>query len=354
MKNKSDSSHSFSFTKRVLVVSAIVFSTILLLLFFGHVFKVLLFILAAILFACFFRGIAGWITDYGNISMNWALGLATIGVLGIVILANWLLIPQVVSQANNLADQLPSAVENARRFLENKWWGQQLMSQIPENPQQFLADSSGFAMQTFGLLSSTFGILADMYVIFIIGIFIMISPAPYVNGLVSLIPSSGQDRAVEIIREVYTVLQRWLTGKLLSMLIVAILTAIGLYAMGMPLVLFLSVFAGLMAFIPNFGPIIALIPALLVAMTQSPAMALYVLLLYIAVQIIESNLITPFIQREMVSLPLAIIIVAQVVLGILVGGLGLILATPIVAVVVVLVRMLYIQDALGQKVVQKY
>jgi predicted PurR-regulated permease PerM len=83
-------------------------------------------------------------------------------------------------------------------------------------------------------------------------------------------------------------------------------------------------------------------------------MALYVLLLYIAVQIIESNLITPFIQREMVSLPLAIIIVAQVVLGILVGGLGLILATPIVAVVVVLVRMLYIQDALGQKVVQKY
>ena len=286
--------------------------------------------------------------------MNWALALATIGVLGIVILANWLLIPQVVSQANNLADQLPSAVENARRFLENKWWGQQLMSQIPENPQQFLADSSGFAMQTFGLLSSTFGILADMYVIFIIGIFIMISPAPYVNGLVSLIPSSGQDRAVEIIREVYTVLQRWLTGKLLSMLIVAILTAIGLYAMGMPLVLFLSVFAGLMAFIPNFGPIIALIPALLVAMTQSPTTALYVLILYMAVQIIESNLITPFIQREMVSLPLAIIIVAQVVLGILVGGLGLILATPIVAVVVVLVRMLYIQDALGQKVVQKY
>jgi predicted PurR-regulated permease PerM len=133
------------------------------------------------------------------------------------------------------------------------------------------------------------------------------------------------------------------------MLIVTILTAIGLYAMGMPLVLFLSVFAGVMAFIPNFGPIIALIPALLVAMTQSPTTALYVLILYMAVQVIESNLITPFIQREMVALPLAVIIVAQVVLGILVGGLGLILATPIVAIAMVLVRMLYIQDVLARR-----
>jgi predicted PurR-regulated permease PerM len=104
-----------------------------------------------------------------------------------------------------------------------------------------------------------------------------------------------------------------------------------------------------MAFIPNFGPIIALIPALLVAMTQSPTTALYVLILYMAVQVIESNLITPFIQREMVALPLAVIIVAQVVLGILVGGLGLILATPIVAIAMVLVRMLYIQDVLARR-----
>ena len=353
MDKKSDPAKGNSFSRHVLAGSAIVFTIVLLLLFFGYVFKVLLFVLAAILFAGFFRHIAGWIQSVSGLPMKGALGIAIVGILGLIVLANWLFIPQVVSQANTLADQLPAAFENAKQFLGNRWWGQELMSQIPEDPQKFISGNSDFAKQTFGVLSSTFGVLADIYIILIIGIFIMFNPSPYVNGLVSLVPSDGQDRALEIIRKVYSVLQRWLMGKLLSMLVVAILTAIGLWIMGMPMVLFLSIFAGLMAFIPNFGPIIALIPAVLVAIIQSPATALYVIILYMTVQVIESNLITPFIQREMVSLPLAVIIVAQVVLGILVGGLGLIFATPIVAAVMVLIRMLYIEDVLGQQVVQK-
>src|SRR5699024_1548219 len=225
----------------------------------------------------------------------------------------------------------------------------QLISRLPEDPQQFLKTHSAWAQETFGVLSSTFGVLADVYIVALIGLFFMFNPVPYVNGLVALVPVSTQGRAREVIREVYTILQRWLMGKLLSMLVVSILTAIGLWLLGMPLVLFLSFLAGILAFIPNFGPILAIIPAILVALMEGPSMVLYVMGLYILVQAIESNLITPFIQREMVYLPLAMIVIAQVVLGILVGGLGLVFATPIMAVVIVLIRMLYVQDVLGQQ-----
>jgi predicted PurR-regulated permease PerM len=350
-QNNGQNGTALSFTQRVLIVVAIVFSAVLLIWFVGSVFKVMLFVLSAILFAGFFRKLADWICSRTPLSMGWCLGISTLGVLILVIVINMLLVPQVATQADALAQKLPSAIENAQQYVETTWWGPQLMNQLPDNPQKFLSENSGVAMQSFGLVSSTFGVLADVYIVFIIGLFIMISPSPYVNGLVSLVPASGQQRSREIIYEVYTILQRWLMGKLFSMLIVAILTAIGLLVLGMPLVLFLSIFAGLLAFIPNFGPIIALIPAVLVALIQSPATALYVLILYIVVQVVESNFITPFIQREMVYMPLALIIIAQVVLGILVGGLGLILATPIMAIVMVLVRMLYIEDVLGQEVV---
>lgn len=350
MDQKSKKTEKFStFSLRVLKVVAIIIPVVLLLFLVAYVFKVLLFVLAAILIASFFRKIAGWIRYFISAPMPAALGLAILMVVILVITVNWLLAPQVIKQANNLIDQLPSAIENTRQYLESHWWGQQLISQLPEDPQQFLKTHSGWALQTFGVLSSTFGILADVYIVALIGLFIMFNPAPYVNGLVALVPVSAQQRAREVIREVYTILQRWLMGKLLSMLVVSVLTAIGLFILGMPLVLFLSILAGTFAFIPNFGPILALIPAVLVAIMQGPSMVLYVIGLYILVQAIESNLITPFIQREMVYLPLAMIVIAQVVLGILIGGLGLVFATPIMAVVIVLIRMLYIQDVLGQQ-----
>lgn len=348
-----NNSNSNSFSMRTLKVVGIILPILLLLFLVGYVFKIVLFTLSAILIASFFRGIASYISDKTGLSVTWSLIATIIGFLIMVSALNWLLVPQVVTQAKNLANQLPDALQSAKDFLNQQWWGRQLTSQIPDDPQKFLSDHSGWALKTFGLVSSTFGVLADLYIIFLISLFIMFNPEPYVNGLVSLVPSGYQGRARDIVYNVYTILQRWLRGKLLSMLIVAALTAIGLYILGLPLVLFLSLLAGVLAFIPNFGPIISLIPAILVAIIQGPVTVLYILIIYALVQAVESNLITPIIQREMVYMPLAMTIIAQVVLGILIGGLGLILATPIVAVLMVLVRMIYIEDVLGQEVVEQ-
>jgi predicted PurR-regulated permease PerM len=133
------------------------------------------------------------------------------------------------------------------------------------------------------------------------------------------------------------------------MLIIGVLTTAGLSILGVPLALSLGIFAALLTFIPNFGPIIAVLPAVLFALVESPTKALYVLALYIGIQMIESYLITPLIERETVSLPPVLTIFFQIFLGVLVGGLGLILATPLLTVIIVLVKMLYIEDILGDK-----
>jgi len=348
--NQPDTNKSDHFYWRVAGIVAIALLSILIILLVGFAFKVLLFVLAGILVACFFRGIAAWIHDQTSLSMNWSLAAAVLVVLIVFTAAYLFLGPKIVEQANQIAQKLPSSLESAEQSLSRYWWGQKLTTLIPENPQEALSESSGWASQTFGLVSSTFGIFADLYIVVLLGTFFMVNPSPYVNGIVHMMPESKEHRTREVIKKVYITLQRWLTGKLLSMLIVAVLTWVGLLLLGVPLPLTLALFAGLLAFIPNFGPIIALIPAVLLGFLEGPTTALYVVILYMGVQVVESNLITPFIQREMVHLPLAMIIIAQVTLGILVGGLGLILATPIVAVLMVFVQMIYIEDMLEKKI----
>jgi predicted PurR-regulated permease PerM len=141
----------------------------------------------------------------------------------------------------------------------------------------------------------------------------------------------------------------WLIGKGASMLFIGVLTWIGLSIIGVPLALTLGLIAGLFSFVPNFGPILSAVPAILLAFIDSPTKALYVLILFVAVQLIESNLVTPLIERRTVELPPVLTIFAQLALTILVGAVGLILATPILAVVMVLVQTIYIQDILGDE-----
>ena len=188
--------------------------------------------------------------------------------------------------------------------------------------------------------------LTDIYVILFLGFLILASPQVYVEGILHLIPKDRRKRGREVLNTLGQTLRSWLSGKLLSMLIVAVLTWIGLLIIGVPLALILAISAGLLAFVPNFGPLAALVLGVLMAATQGPQQMLWTALVYIAVQVIESNLLTPVIQRQKVSLPIAMILFAQLVLGVYTGALGLILATPIFAIVMVLVKMLYVEDVL--------
>ncbi len=216
--------------------------------------------------------------------------------------------------------------------------GQKLLDQL--GSEQQTKKMSGLVQSFF---RSSFGALGDIYVVLFLGIFFTTGAKTYINGFLLLIPPKGRPKAGEVLQELGINLQKWLKGKLLAMLVVAILTAIGLYAFGMPMALALALIAGVLNFIPNFGPIIAMIPAVLIALMQSTTMALLVAALYIVVQVVENNFITPQIQKRLVNIPPAVIILAQLFMGVITGSWGLILATPVVLIVMVILKKLYIK-----------
>jgi predicted PurR-regulated permease PerM len=133
-------------------------------------------------------------------------------------------------------------------------------------------------------------------------------------------------------------LRNWLGGQLVAMVVVGVVTGVGLALLDVPLALSLATIAALLEFIPFLGPIIAAIPAILIAFTVDPMTALYVLLLYVGVQQLEGYVLTPLVQRWAVELPPALGVLSVVVLGVLFGVPGALFAVPLTIVAIVLVR----------------
>ncbi len=332
------------FTERVLIVAAIGSLVILLLLFTGHIFSVILIVIAAVLVAVFFDSMARWLDHRLPISKGWCKLLAVVGFLVVVGSISWALLPYVTGQAQELQQQLPQSVEQVKKQLQQTTLGSQLVQYAEQQDvrERLTSNSKKFFSTVFGV----FGVLADVYIILFMGFLIYAAPQPYLSGIIHLVPKSGRSRAETVLATLGQTLRSWLSGKLLSMLIVAVLTWGGLQIIGLPFAVVLAILAGLLAFVPNFGPLIALITGVLIAATISMQTVLLTAAVYVGVQIIESNLLTPLIQRHKLSLPMAMVLFAQLVMGVFSGALGLILATPIFAIVMILVKTLYVEDAL--------
>jgi predicted PurR-regulated permease PerM len=205
-------------------------------------------------------------------------------------------------------------------------------------------------------ITSTFGVIGNIVIVFGVGLFFAINPSLYTQGLIRMVPIKRRARTATILNQVGTQLEWWFVGQLCSMASIGVLTFIGLSILGIPMALTLGIIAGLMNFIPNFGPILAALPAVLIAFapqagetTLHPGLALWVIGLYVVIQLLEGWVITPFFQQRAVELPPALIIISQVIFGLLLGPLGLVLATPILATLIVLVRLLYVEDILGDR-----
>ncbi|MEK6476053.1 AI-2E family transporter [Catalinimonas sp. 4WD22] len=341
----SSSSESYSFPRKVLVATGIISALVLLILFLGAVFRVILIIIAAILVAAFFRGIGRWIAHRTSLSRGWAVLISVIGFFILLGGIGWALSPYISHQFQELSQQLPNSLQEARQQFRQTSWGDEVIQYLERNDiQQKLQSNSG---RFFSAVFGVFGVLGDIYIILFMGFLITAGPKPYQQGLLHLIPKARRKRAKEVLDTLGVTLRSWLAGKLLSMLIVAVFTWLGLWLIGVPLALILGIIAGILAFVPNFGPLIALLLGVLVAAPLGLHKMLLTALVYIVAQIVESNFLTPMIQRHQISLPMAMVLVAQLVLGVFTGVLGLVLATPIFALVMVAVKMLYVEDVLG-------
>lgn len=334
---ENSSAQNSEYTKRVWIKGGIYALIVILILLFKATFSVLLLILAGALIAIFFRGLSDLICRKTKWKEGICLTIAVLGVLLFVIGLFWLIGAKIQNQITELADTLPKTIQNAKVQISQNSIGKKIIEKASS------ADSMKKA-QTLAatFFKSTFGVLGDVYVILFIGIFFTVSPNIYKKGIVELIPKKGKKKAEDVLDKLGTNLKKWLKGKFFSMAVVFILTAIGLLILGLPMWLALAVIAGIFNFIPNFGPLIAMIPAVLVAFMQGSTTALIVAGMYILIQVIESNFITPLVQQKLISIPPALIIIAQLLISPLTGGWGLVLATPIMLIIMILVKELYV------------
>lgn len=278
-----------------------------------------------------------------------ALPLLLFGIILIMGLVGWLVAPQIAKQTQQLFTEIPNAVERFQSYLQQFSWFNQLLGGIPSF-DKLMQNASGMLSKAGVLFSGTIGVIGNAVIIVFVAIYLAAQPQVYVNGFVTLFPFKKRARVREVMNELGDTLAQWMLGKLLSMIIIGVATALGLSLLGVPLALVLGVIAGTLDFIPYIGPIMAAVPAILLALSESPTLALYVVLLFIGLQVLEGYILLPLIERRTVSLPPALTIAMQVLLGSLFGLSGIALATPFAAVIAVLVVMLYVQDVLGDPV----
>lgn len=206
--------------------------------------------------------------------------------------------------------------------------------------------SLGLAKNFF---ATTFGGLADCLILVVLAAYFALSPEKYRAGAIRLVPIDWREHLSSLLKDSGETLWRWMLGRLLAMAIVGILFGIGLAIIGIPMSVELGIFAALVTFIPNIGGLLAVVPALLLATQQGSTAALSVLALYLAIQFVESYLITPMVQEHQVSLPPAAVILAQILAGLLFGFWGVVFATPMVAVSLLWVKDLYVEGWLEKE-----
>jgi len=342
-----------SYLARVLIAIGVVCLVVLGLALAYFTFDIILLIFAAALLAIFLHGLADILRKWIPLSEGWLILIIAVLLIMIIAGAVAVLAPSVAEQVRVLRIEIPRSAENAGQFLSQYGWGKTLIAQLPSvNDVMAKLDAASVMSRVGGFFSTTVGAVGNVFVTILLAIYFAIEPRYFSIGLTRFFPFERRERVREILDAVYDTLRWWLIGKVASMLFIGVLTWIGLSIIGVPLALTLGLIAGLLSFIPNFGPILSAIPAILLAFIDSPISALYVLGLYGGVQVIESNVVTPIIERETVELAPALTIIFQLSLGAMIGGLGLVLATPLLAVVVVIVKMVYFEDVLGDKLVQ--
>ena len=202
----------------------------------------------------------------------------------------------------------------------------------------------------FGFVSSTIAVVAGLVLILVLAIYIGADPDTYHDGLMKLFPRPWRNRAGEVLTAIATALRKWLVTQLIAMVVIGVVTTVTLLALGVNAAVPLGVIAGLLEFIPTVGPILSAIPAVAMGFVDSPEKALAVIIAYVVIQQMENYLLIPFLMREGVNLPPALTIIAQALMALIFGFLGLLCAVPALAATMVAVKMLYVQDVVGEPV----
>ncbi len=259
-------------------------------------------------------------------------------------LGGYLLLPVLAEQVYQFVSSLPAALSRLAGWVEG------LESRFGVSvPAENLSPSSltdparqllGGALGVFGNVAS---ILGSLVVILLLSFYLTANPTPVVGWVTRLFPPDRRPRARAVLSAVRAGLLYWVKGQLTAMVIIGILWSVALFLIGIPGALFLGILAGLLNFVPYLGPVVAAVPPLLLALTVSPAMVLWVFLSYLAIQTVEGYVVTPLVMERTTSLHPAVVIATIAVLSTAFGLLGTLLAVPATVAAGILVEELWFQ-----------
>lgn len=324
------------FLRRVLIVLSL--SALFFLAW--HLRHLVLMLFGAVVVATIFRTLGDRIGQW----TGWRDGIAVALSIGLIVGAGVALVvlfgTNVTSRMETLADRLPAAWASFEARIGDMGLGEQFRRMVDS-----AGESGSFANFSSALLSIGNGI-AETLVVIVAGIFLATQPRFYRTGAIKLVPPDKRTLVAEAMDESERALHLWLKGQLIAMVVVGLLTGLGLWLLGVPSAFALGLLAGLFEFIPFAGPILSAIPAVLLALAVGPDLALWVALLYFAVQQFEGYVLTPLVQQYAVDLPGVVLLFSLLGFGAIFGTLGIILAAPLSVVMYVLVKRLYVIEAL--------
>lgn len=333
-----------SLARKAFTVTSVVIVTVLLVLLLWRALEVLLLLFAGVLIAVLLRFMSGAISRNTPLNDMWALSLVLALLVGLSAAAVWVVGPDVAVEFQALGSNLQESFDDLNELFRRNALGAWALDNMPKlDPER----AQALWTRIGGIGATVVGAITGFFIVFFVGVFLAYNPRLYVEGLMRLVPLTRRARAAEVLDRVGITLRWWLLGQLISMIMLWLSTWLVLYLLGVPLAFILGLLTGLLTFIPYLGPLIALIPIAMVSFLHSPITGLMAVGGFLVIQNIEGNVLMPIVFEKTVSIPPALTVISQILMASLMGMLGVLLATPLVAVGLVLVRMLYVEDTLG-------
>jgi predicted PurR-regulated permease PerM len=330
-------SNEARFVRQVLIVVAIAAAVLLL----WQLRQVVVLLFGAVMIATIFRAIADLLEKYLRLPERLAVLLSVLLIVAVIAGVIWSIGSQIAAQSQNLANTLPRAAQMIDDRLASIGLGHPV--------SQWMNDAhsgSVIGSNLKNVISSVTFSAASFLIVFFGGIFLAAEPRLYGIGLIKLIPPAKRRLVAEAMTESDRALRLWLKGQLWAMVLIFLMTWGGLSLLRVPSALVLALISGVLEFIPYAGAITSSVPAIMVALVQGPELALWVVGLYVVVHHVEAYVIQPLIQQFAVEIPAVITLFALLAFGLLFGILGILLAAPLAVVTYVLVKRLYVIEAL--------
>ncbi|TFI58167.1 AI-2E family transporter [Sphingomonas parva] len=329
-----------TFEKRVFRATAVVIATVAAAYVLWMLVDLLLLLFACTLVSLILLTITNALRRRTRLPFGIALGLTVLGLLGLIGGAFAFFGTTLQGEFAELATRLPAAWANLQARLETSRMGVAIL----ERAQGLAPSGQAVVNAATTALAAVGGGLSGFAIVLIGGIYLAAQPTLYATGLLRLIPTRAQTPAAETLDAISESLRNWLKGQALGMVFVGVATGLGLWLVGVPAAWAIGLVAGLAEFVPYLGVLLAGVPAVVLGFGQGTDTGLWTIGVLIAVQQVQGNLVMPLLQNRMVDLPPAVTIFGIIAAGILFGVAGVLLATPLTIVVLVLIRRLYLEE----------